>query len=132
MNEENSQDRDDRAGRFCPYRIAAYTRSGSTRAETLHSCCDATPPRLAKRRGLRGEQGSAIRRRSHTQLATSTRSSKRQPAGKGQSWSRWRDARNGRAAAANVRLLLRGQNEQRGRQQTGARRRPLSGVVSRG
>jgi hypothetical protein len=44
--------RADQAGHFCLYRIAASTRRSYGRH--VHSCCDATPPRLTKRRGLRG------------------------------------------------------------------------------
>jgi hypothetical protein len=69
--------RADQAGHFCLYRIAASTRRSYGRH--VHSCCDATPPRLTKRRGLRGirvsrqpslssrelaRRGRALRRRS--------------------------------------------------------------------
>ena len=89
----------DRALTLCLCRWRPHTRSASARAETcirvatqLHRCSP-------MRRGLRGEQGSEMRRRSHRELATPTRSSKHQPAGKGHSSSRSRDDRNDRDGA---------------------------------
>jgi hypothetical protein len=48
--------RADRPRHFCLHRIAAHTMVGVDAGRDPHSCCDATPPPLAKRCGLRGKR----------------------------------------------------------------------------